>query len=417
MSKSCEQIFDLLNNQINSVKFLSLSRKKPNSFIRSRKLPFGDLIYFMLNSVKKTLQMELTNFMLLFTQHKNITKSAYSQSRMNLNAEAFINLNDLLINEFYTDNSIKLWKDFRLICIDSSTLELPKSDEILSFFGHDKGVPMARISVMYDPLNEMVLDSIISNYYSSELYLAVNHFVKLKPNDLVIMDRGYGARWLFFLLLQNHVDFVIRIQKGFGKETDEFFDSKEFSKIIEVHDLPRKSKEVIGKVTSFKFRVVKVILDNDEVEVLATSLLDEKIYSTQIFKDLYFKRWGEETHFHHLKNHVEIGNFTGLSSLTIKQDFYANLLISNIQSLILQEAQKKLENQNKKYKYKINKNLSLGYMKDRVIKILKNKEHNKYEELVKLFLIEPVPIRPNRKNPRNQKRNKKKHHINQKRSL
>ncbi|MDP2749813.1 MAG: IS4 family transposase [Nanoarchaeota archaeon] len=417
MSKSCEQIFSLISNRISSLDFLSLSRKKSNCFIRSRKMPFSEIIYFMLNSVKKTLQIELTNFMLSFTQHKNITKSAYSQARMNLNAEAFIDLNNLLINKFYTDNTIKLWNQFRLVCIDSSTLELPKSNEILKCFGHDKGTPMTRISVMYDPLNEMIIDSIIDSYYSSELYLAVNHFDKLKSNDLVIMDRGYGARWLFFLLLQKQVDFVIRIQKGFGKEIDEFFVSEEFSKIIEVNELPEKSRKVHGKNTPFKFRVVKVKLDNGEVEVLATSLLDEKKYPTQIFKELYFKRWGEETHLNHLKNHVEIGNFTGLSSLTIKQDFYANMLISNVQMLILQEAQKKLEKQSKKYEYKINKNLSLGYMKDRIIRVLKNNEHNKYEELVKLFLIEPVPIRPRRKNPRNPKRTTKKYYINQKRSL
>jgi hypothetical protein len=355
--------------------------------------------------------------MLSFTQHKNITKSAYSQARMNLNAEAFIDLNDLLINEFYTKNTIKLWNQFRLICIDSSTLELPKSNEILNYFGHDNGIPMARISAMFDPLNEMIVDSTISNYYSSELYLAVDNFDKLRPNDLVIMDRGYGARWLFSLLLQKQVDFLIRIQKGFGQETDEFFESDEFSKIIEVNDLPIKSKKIHGEITPFKFRVVKVILDNGETEVLATSLLDEERYPIQMFKELYFKRWGEETHFNHLKNHLEIGNFTGLSSLTVKQDFYANMLISNVQSLVLQDAQKELENQHKKYEYKINKNLSLGYMKDRVIDILKNKEHNKYEELVKLFLIEPVPIRPDRKNPRNPKRHKRKHYINQKRSL
>lgn len=380
-------------------------------------MPFCDLIYFMLNSVKKTLQVELTNFMTSFTHHNNITKSAYSQSRMNLNAESFIDLNNLVISEFYTDSSVKLWNGFRLVCVDSTTLELPKSNEILDCFGNDNGVPMARVSAMYDPLNDLILDSDISDYCSSELYLATKHFHKLKPNDLVIMDRGYGARWLFYTLLQNKVDFLIRIQRGFGKETDEFFKSQESSRIIKVEELPKKSKEVLGDVPPFEFRVVKVMLENGEVEVLATSLLDEEKYPNQIFKDLYFRRWGQETNFNHLKNHIEIGNFTGLSPLAIRQDFFASMLISNIQTLVLQEAQKKIDNNNKKYHYKINKNLSLGYMKDRLIAILKNKEANRYDELLKLFLIEPVPIRPNRKNPRNQKRHKKKNYMNQKRSI
>lgn len=415
--KPFKNILDMLSLKIRSEDFLSFSRKKPTCFIRNRKMPFENIIYFMINSVKKTLQIELTNFMQSFSMHKNITKSAYSQQRMNIRHEAFIELNNFLIEKTYLEIPIKKWNGFRLIGVDGSTLELPKSEEILKDFSHDNGVPMARISTMYDLLNEFVLDSIISKYTSSELYLAISHFSKLMPNDLVIMDRGYGAKWLFYLFIQNKADFVIRIQRGFGKEADEFYDSKEYSKIIEVSEMPGKSKAVFNEINPFRFRLVKVILENGEVEVLATSLLDEEKFPHQIFKDLYFKRWGAETNINHLKNHVELGNFTGMSTLAIMQDFYANMLITNIQSIVLQDAQQKLNNKGKKYEYKLNKNLSLGYMKDRVITILKTGNTNYYGELIKLFLIEPVPIRPERKNPRNTKRHKRKFYLNQKRSI
>ncbi len=417
MRKLSNNILNCLSERIGSFEFLSLSRKNSSCFIRDRKMPFKGFIYFMMNLVKKSLQIELTNFMQKFTTHKNISKSAFSQQRMNLKPEAFIDLNKLLVEKYYEDNSFKRWNGFRLVGIDGSTLELPKSEEILSVFGHDNGVPMARISTLYDLLNEFTIDGIISKYASSEIHMCLNHFPMLRKGDLVIMDRGYGARWLFYLLMQNQMDFVIRIQKGFGTEVDTFWEEKEMSKIIEVTNLPDKSKKMIGDVPPFKFRLVKVFLDTGEVEVLATSLIDEEKYPTQIFKDLYFKRWGSETNLNHHKNHLEMANFTGLSSLAVMQDFFANILICNIQILVLQDAQKMLDNTNKKREYKINKNLSLGYMKDRVIHILRSKNQNYYEQLVKLFLIEPVPIRPNRKNPRNDKRHKRKFYMNQKRCL
>ena len=103
----------------------------------------------------------------------------------------------------------------------------------------------------------------------------------------------------------------------------------------------------------------------------------------------------------------------------IKQDFYANALLSNIQSLIIRDAQQKLnlKTHERKYEYKINKNLSLGYLKDRVLKILLTDDKNYYQELVELFQIEPVPVRKGRKFPRESSRHKKKYHINQKRSI
>ena len=62
-------------------------------------------------------------------------------------------------------------------------------------------------------------------------------------------------------------------------------------------------------------------MKNNEVEVLATSLLDKEKYPDEEFKWLYSQRWGIETEFDHLKNNLMIENFTGLSKLSIAQDF------------------------------------------------------------------------------------------------
>lgn len=420
-----ESILKKVNKLILSKSFMKSNRLKKMDFTRNRKMPFSRLVHFMLNSVKQTLQKELTFFMNMFTKHDNITKSAFSQHRLKLKPEAFIELNDFLINERYK-NKVKKWNGRRLLCIDGSTLELPKSSEIIENFGvnnESNMIPMAKISTLFDLLNEFILDSNIANNSSSEYNLAIEHLYKIKKDDLLILDRGYGARWLFFMLNKKGADFVIRLQNGFGKDVDNFWNSKENSKIIEVNEMPLKTEKRFNSLSltfePFKFRIVKVILKNGTVEVLATSLLDEKKYPVEIFKELYNKRWGIETNYSHLKNHIEIGNFTGYSTCVVKQDFYANTLIANIQRMIIEDAQEKLNDKtkNRKYEYKINKNLSLGFMKNKVIEILSDKNTNQYDELVKLFQIESIPIRNDREYPREKSRWKRKYYLNQKRSL
>ena len=92
-------------------------------------------------------------------------------------------------------------------------------------------------------------------------------------------------------------DFLVRMQRNSIKEVQDFFKSNDKSKIIEIDKLHDKSSEQLIKkeikFDSFKIRLVKVILDNGEVEVLATSLLDDKKYLNEEFKDLYFLRWGD----------------------------------------------------------------------------------------------------------------------------
>ena len=102
-----------------SNEFMKRNRSSETDFTRKRKLPFVPLVLFMINIIKQTIQKELTRFIKMFgDRSSNITKSAFSQSRMKLKPEAFIELNNRLIEEFYTDNIIKKWNRFRLCAID-----------------------------------------------------------------------------------------------------------------------------------------------------------------------------------------------------------------------------------------------------------------------------------------------------------
>jgi len=363
-----------------------------------------------------------------FKKGESITKSAFSQSRLNLKPSAFIKLNKVLTNTFYDDKSYKKWNDFRLMAVDGSTLQLPNSNDIISKFGvttnnTDHVMPTSRISTMFDLLNEIMIDTQIDKFKCSEYDLAINHLNHIQKNDLIIYDRGYAAIWLFSLMNNKNINFVVRLSKTFIKESKSFFQSKESSNIIEINSCTLESKKRLESLglnfKPFKMRLVKVILDDGEVEVLATNLLDEKKYKTKIFKDLYFLRWGIETNYRHLKNQIQIENFTGKSSISIEQDFYANCFITNVQSLFIRDAQEELEKEkkNNKLKYKINKNLSLGYLKDRIIPIfMLENEEEKYDQLKRLFKIEPVPIRDERKFSRKIKR-RRKYPMNAKKSI
>lgn len=425
-TKQSSEIIEIIKNTINSMGFMRSNRVSKKDFTRNRKLPFVPLICFMLSSIKHTLQKELTQFINQISKFSNISKSAFCQQRVKLKPKAFLELNDVLVREFYSDNIINKWNGFRLLAIDGSSLELPSSPETLSEFGYNNSenmTSMAKISTFFDLLNNICIEGEIAPNKTDEYSMALKHLEKSSKKDLILFDRGFGARWLFYYLFCKNIDYVIRLQQNFGEDIDNFWESNETSRIMELDKLPKKSRKRLRNLgidfKHFKFRLVKVMLDNGQIEVLATSLIDEYKYPAYIFKKLYFKRWGIEVNFDHLKNHIEIGNFSGYSPQIIKQDFYANLLISNIQSLIIRDAQKELDGkkENTKYEYKINRNLSLAYMKDKMVDILIGNNPNYMDELKKLFQIEPVPIRDDRKFPRKDKRYRRKYFMNQRRAL
>ncbi|EJL68357.1 transposase, partial [Chryseobacterium populi] len=134
------------------------------------------------------------------------------------------------------------------------------------------------------------------------------------------------------------------------------------------------------------------------------SLLESQKYTPLFFKELYFRRWKVETFYDEFKNKLKIEHFSGYSHQSILQDFFATLFVSNVQTLIVGDLAEEIKenNINKKYNYKINTNLSYGFMKNRIISMFLKEQNIKevIEELKELFKNHLVPIRPNRSNKR-----------------
>ena len=368
----------------------------------------------MISLVKKSLQFELYNFMQVASKkHKSISNSAFNQARMKIKPELFKHFIAQLNKQFYTDNDerVILWNGFRLLGCDGSTLTLPITKELTKKYEyninqHTTDVLIARTSILYDLENRMILDGVIAPFSQGERQLAVSQIKEIKKNsfqELLILDRGYPSFDVIYNLNKLKINYVMRTKFGFSNVTKEFMESDLMELITEIK--PGKNASLLNKLylknQSIKVRLVKVLLSSGEKELLITSLLDEIKYPTTIFKELYFKRWGIETLYDKLKNKLLIESFTGYSEASILQDFYCTLFLSNIQSLLVSEANEDLINQNvsnKKYEYKINTNLSIGFIKTKLIELFLEESNTEdiLTELEKLFIKNLIPIRPNR---------------------
>jgi hypothetical protein len=368
----------------------------------------------MISLVKKSLQLELHTFMQIASKkHKSISNSAFNQARMKIKPELFKHFVTSLNKQFYTDNDerIILWNNFRLLGCDSSTLTLPITQELTKKYKHffnqyTTGVLIARTSILYDLENGMVLNGILAPYSKGERQLAISQIKELKKSsyqELLILDRGYPSFDIIYNLNKLKINYVMRIKPNFSNVTKEFMESDLMELNTEIK--PSRNASLLNKLylnkLSIKVRLVKVLLNSGEIELLITSLMSETKYPSTLFKELYFKRWGIETLYDKLKNKLLIESFTGYSEVSILQDFYCTLFLSNIQSLLVGEANEELLNQgvnNKKYEYKINTNLSIGFIKTRLIELFLEESNTEdiLKELEKLFVKNVIPIRPNR---------------------
>jgi hypothetical protein len=377
-------------------------------FTRDRVLTFSITLLFMMNFLRKSLALEVFNFV-KNVKIKAFSKSAFVQCRKKINPLVFEELSQVLISEFYADNdeSVKLWKGFRLLAVDGTRISLPDTKELRAIYGATKNqtettVAQARMSVLYDVLNNYVIDGKMAALSTGEKSLAIEHLQYAKNGDLVIYDRGYPSFDLIYEHLQLEIDCLIRVKVGFSQATKDFIESDKYSSVIDMKpgkNVSLKNKSY-SKNDSVKVRLIRVDLPDGTIELLMTTLLCSKSYPTGIFKDLYFKRWGVENFYDELKNKIKLELFSGYSDQCIQQDFYAALFIANIQTLLVAELNEELqEDQTTKYKYKVNANLSYGFLKDRIVELFLSKKDidEVFTEIKDIFRNHLIPIRPNRK--------------------
>ena len=412
-------IVEKLKEVIFSDEIIMNYKMSESDFTRNRKQPFGFVLMFMINLLKKSLVLELDNYLSHLNSKiqnyniKSVSASAFVQRRKKINHTVFKYLVSVIVDNYYiiSNKNVKLFRGFRLLAVDGSRIALPCTKELKNDFGEAKNqtkasVVQARSSVLYDVLNHLVIDSILVNLSIAERELALGHREHWKPKDLIIYDRGYPS---FEFKYEHHlskIDYLIRVATTYSKVVMYFIESKKTSSIVAISPPAKhcyKNKNYT-KDALLKVRLIRIDLPSGEVEILMTSLLDSQEYPASIFKELYFLRWGVETFYDELKNKLKLEYFSGYSTVSILQDFYCNIFISNLQSVIVNDLQDQLDkkSEGKLYKQKVNTNLSYGFLKNRVLELLwKDVPVDKiYSEIVALFVKHTIPIRPGRNNKR-----------------
>ncbi len=371
-------------------------------------------------------QAELDNYFGIIkgtteTAQTYVHKGSLTKARKKLKAEVFIALNDRMTDYYYRYAQVKTWNGFNLLAVDGTTIRVPDEEVIIDHFGAWKPVkggkcPKARVSQMYDVLNDISIDTLIKPKNYGERELAAFHFLKLTSKDLVLLDRGYPSFWLFKMIISLNSNFCARISKKWN--------------VIKTFDLSGKQEDIITvKVTPqskkkcnefdldtkpIKLRVVRVILDSGESEILITTLKDHNEYPINIFGDLYHMRWPVETDYNKLKNRLQVENFSGKSVKSVYQDFHAKVFSKNFTSIVINSINDRIEKKSRhcKFNQKVNFSQAIKKMKNRICLLFNRSVYQIKKIIVSLqdnFYTLTESVRPNRKFPRKHRVKQKKH--------
>jgi hypothetical protein len=421
-------LVESLRTRLRDPNFLARHRVRPQDFTRQRQLTFPRLMLFVLQQTVKSIQRHLHEFLDDLAHgelFEPVTTGAVTHARAKLKDSAFLELNrDCLLPVVYgPEHPIQRWRGHRLLGVDSSLVRLPESEELGQTFGWkvttnqhgDTGTryPEARLSVVYDLLNRVGLDTRLEPSTLGEVALALQQQqgVALQPGDVEINDRGFTGYWYLAAVAQPGRHFIARCSTGSFLAAQELFrlDRAHQSKVVWLFVPPDQKAECqrLGLPLKLQVRLVSLRLPSGELEVLATSLLDETLYPTAEFLTVYHWRWGHETFYLMLKGRLELENFSGRTVAAIRQDVQAAVLLANLESVLSEPAQTALSQSRtaETQPRQINRANAYHALKDQVLDLLYRDlpVPRVLHQLIQLFQGSPVAVRPKRKVPRRRK--------------
>lgn len=416
----CESIFSTIRNLLQSGNFQAAYRIG-NHFTRDRKLNFERLFFFLLRQFQKSLPISILDFLKEASDLSipPFSKQAVSKARKGICVQAFAELTAITHGVFYKKSShVHTWRGFQVLAIDGTSLQVPQTKQNLAEFGSSTNqtrsrFAMASASILFDALNDIVLDAQIHTCNYSERKMALEHLntlslLQLPAPQILVLDRGYPSIEFCQHLMRKGYLFVMRVKK-----------SSSFTKEMAMDDICTDFGPVYPKGAQVHIRALRIPLDTGETEYLITNIFDPGI-TLAMFRELYFLRWKIETKYGELKSRLNLEAFSGNSPLAVRQDFYISVFLSNLVAIIKRDADCEIAEATKHcsddYSYQSNRGMIINRIKSHLLEFLweLGDPDKLWDDILTAAIKTRSQIRPNRKYERKLGQSRRKHHHNRK---
>lgn len=324
---------------LHSPELLEAVRLKPTAFLRHRKLPFAKFVATLLSGLTASVQNELNAFAAALDNRaelwREVSAQAFSKARQGFSHQVFHLLNQHLLAQVDQHLPIPRWRGFRLVAADAAKLQLFLKDVT------GRKVREAIAFMLYLPGPELALSFELYSPMVGERQMLFEHLQHLGADDLVLLDRGYPARWVIAALRQRQRHFCMRVDDTGFAAVKAFRRSGQREAVIQIAPPSKQDARDFGvarKPTTV--RLIRVVTPNGKCHVVMTSLLDSSTYPATGFADLYHARWRIEEAFKRIKHRLKLEHLSGLSWLAAQQDFGAKLVCDNLNALAIYAAQR-----------------------------------------------------------------------------
>lgn len=376
-----KKTLDLFSSIIDDPSLFEHARIIPSSFTRENgKMPLKNLLTYLLFRCGKTVLEDVSAVYPDLSNDDPPSKQAVLKRMSILNYDVWIRIQKLFLERIYKPLKKETYKGYLLLAVDGTLATLPKDPALSKIFGqrasfNDTGEnrrssPQAKVSMMYDVLNRVILDYRIVHQDEAELNLLFEHLETLEDllrehKVILLADRNYGSAELFKYCEMKGYKYIIRAKSNFFKHQREKLDKEtdDISFTVDIDEAWQKRikrdhiRGFIRKHSIMKIRLLRNHYEYDEeyldhrgkkhmihhsVDSEYFSSLNEDLFSKEDIVKLYHNdRWDIETGYGTMKTYIDIEQVNSHNPITVMNEISARMVFYNLESLIFKASEDK----------------------------------------------------------------------------
>ena len=376
-----KKILESFSSIIDDPSLFEHARIIPSSFTRENgKMPLKDLLTYLLFRHGKTVLEDISDIYPDLSNYDPPSKQAVLKRMSILNYDVFTKIQELFLKRIYKPMKKETCKGCLLIAVDGTFVTLPESQALEAAFGRhgylkDKeaqnhSLPQAKVSMIYDVLNRVILDYRIVHQDEAELNLLFEHLETLedllKEHKVILLaDRNYGSTELFKYCQMKGYKYIIRAKSNFFKHQREKLDKEtdDISFTVDIDNVWQKRikrdhiRDYIMADPLMKIRLIRNHFEYDEhyldhnkwrhtlhheTDIEYFTNVDEDIFSKEEIVSLYHNdRWDIETGYGTMKTFIGIEQINSHNPITVLNEISSKMIFYNLESLIFKASEDK----------------------------------------------------------------------------
>lgn len=349
--------------------------------------------------------------------------SPYCQARSTLPLERLQEIHDGLLSEAEAALATRdLWCGHRVLVADGSSFTAPDTPANQRAFPQQRsqkpgcGFPTLRVVALLSLATGLLSAWATGSLHVHEILLLQSLWEHLRPDDVLLADRGFCNWGLIAQALQDRLHVVFRLK---GRRRRDFRRGKRLSKDERLVQW-FKPRECAWTIDAASWALLPPVLTLRLVRcrlhwpgfrtrqvILVTTLLDSAQYSPAALGKLYLRRWAMELALRNIKTTLQMDFLSCKTPENLEREIRMHFLVHNLVRRLMLEAARRNRVTLERISFAGSLAAARRYAEAFLQACSRRRRSQLHRELFRILAADLVPERPGRREPRAVKRRPK----------